>query len=186
MYRRLTIVAILTAVVATIAATPAADAVTAHERPTSARHMLTAALTVQLMPAASATSQARVRLPRPIYFWGSVANIIRAPGQHPLPEVIRPSAILLFADGSWVIGHCAGRAGDQGLRTPEVSAVRVTASRTRPRESALRRQVKSPCRTPGGSTVVRCTVASRLRFRPPPLICAGAWKATAVITPSLE
>jgi hypothetical protein len=85
MYRRLTILAILTTVVAAIAATPAVAAVTA--------------------PAASATSQTRVRLPQPIYFWGSVANIIRAPGLPPQPEVIRPSVIFLFADGSWDIDH---------------------------------------------------------------------------------
>jgi hypothetical protein len=87
MYRRLTIIVILTTVVAAIVATPAA------------------ALTVGVAPAASATSHARVRLPQPIYFWGSVANTIRAPGLLPLPEVIRPSVILLFADGSWDIGH---------------------------------------------------------------------------------
>ena len=51
MFRRLTISAILTAVVAAIAATPAAAAVTAHERPTSTRHMLTASLAVGLTPA---------------------------------------------------------------------------------------------------------------------------------------
>jgi hypothetical protein len=53
----------------------------------------------------SSTSQARVRLPQPIYFWASVASTIRAPGLLPLPEVVRPSGILLFADGSWDIGH---------------------------------------------------------------------------------
>ena len=51
MYRRLTTTAILTTVVAVIAATPSAVAVTAHERPTSTRHMLTAGLTVGLTPA---------------------------------------------------------------------------------------------------------------------------------------
>ena len=51
MYRRLTISAILTTVVAVIAATPSAVAVTAHERPTSTRHILTAGLTVGLTPA---------------------------------------------------------------------------------------------------------------------------------------
>lgn len=87
MHRRLTIIAILMTVGAAIVATPAP------------------ALTVELTPAASATSHARVRLPQPIYFWGSVANTIRAPGLPSLPEVIRPSVILLFADGSWDIGH---------------------------------------------------------------------------------
>jgi hypothetical protein len=77
MYTRLTVIAILTAVAGAIFMTSSA----------------------------SATSQARARLPHPIYFWGSVANIIRGPGQRPLPEVIRPSTIVLFADGSWDIDH---------------------------------------------------------------------------------
>lgn len=87
MCRRLTIIAVLATVGAAIVAAPAV------------------ALTVGRAPVASATSRARVRLPQPIYFWGSVASTIRAPGMLPLPEVIRPSSILLFADGSWDIGH---------------------------------------------------------------------------------
>lgn len=105
MYRRLTIIAMLTTVVAAIAATPVAFAVTAPAWPTSTQHMLAAAMTVGLGPAAPTGAQARVKLPEPIYFWASVANTIRAPGQPPLPEVIHPSGILLFADGSWVIEH---------------------------------------------------------------------------------
>lgn len=42
-------------------------------------------------------------LPQPIYFWGSVAATIRAPGQPPEPEVTRPALIFIFADGSWAI-----------------------------------------------------------------------------------
>jgi hypothetical protein len=41
--------------------------------------------------------------PPSIYFWGSVAATIRAPGQPPQPEVVRPSLIFMFADGSWGI-----------------------------------------------------------------------------------
>src|SRR5947209_6783789 len=44
-------------------------------------------------------------VPQPIYFWGSVAATISAPGQPPAPEVVRPSTILLFADGSWDVDH---------------------------------------------------------------------------------
>ena len=44
-------------------------------------------------------------VPQPIYFWGSVAATISAPGQRPAPEVVRPSTILLFADGSWDVDH---------------------------------------------------------------------------------
>jgi hypothetical protein len=41
--------------------------------------------------------------PRPTYFWDSVASTIKAPGQAIQPEVIRPSTIFLFADGSWAL-----------------------------------------------------------------------------------
>jgi hypothetical protein len=44
-------------------------------------------------------------IPQPVYFWGSVTATIRAPGQPPESEVIRPSLIFLFEDGSWVIEH---------------------------------------------------------------------------------
>jgi hypothetical protein len=61
------------------------------------RLILTAALVLGLaLPAQGA-------IPQPIYFWGSVALAIRAPGQRPQPEVVRPSVIYVFADGSWVI-----------------------------------------------------------------------------------
>ena len=135
MYRRLTVIAILTTVVAAIAATPAATAVTAHEGPTSTRHMHAAALTVGLTPAASAKSQARVRPPQPIYFWGSVANIIRAPGQPPLSEVIRPSVIFLFADGSWDIDHLHWTGwGSSAAHASGISSA-SNGIPTRPRES---------------------------------------------------
>ena len=40
---------------------------------------------------------------QPIYFFDNVAAIIKAPSQPIEPEVIRPSTIYLFADGSWVL-----------------------------------------------------------------------------------
>ena len=40
-----------------------------------------------------------------VYFWRNLAAIVRAPGQPPQAEVVRPSLIYLFADGSWVIDH---------------------------------------------------------------------------------
>jgi len=65
------------------------------------RVILTAALALGLtLPAI-----AQGAIPQPIYFWGSVAFTIRGPGQPPEPEVIRPSVILMFADGSWDIEH---------------------------------------------------------------------------------
>jgi hypothetical protein len=38
-----------------------------------------------------------------VYFWQSVAATLRAPGQPSEPEMVRPSLIYLFADGSWFI-----------------------------------------------------------------------------------
>ena len=46
---------------------------------------------------------ARAARPAPTYFFDSVASIIKAPGQPVQPEVIRPSTIFLFADGSWAL-----------------------------------------------------------------------------------
>jgi hypothetical protein len=40
---------------------------------------------------------------QPLYFWGSVAATVKAPGVPSEPEVIRPSLIFMAADGSWVI-----------------------------------------------------------------------------------
>src|SRR5947209_6651889 len=40
---------------------------------------------------------------QPIYFFPNVAAIIKAPGQPVQTEVIRPSTIFLFADGSWYL-----------------------------------------------------------------------------------
>jgi hypothetical protein len=51
-----------------------------------------------------AIAQAGASLPQPIYFWGSVAATIKAPAQPPgTSQVIRPPAIAIFADGSWVV-----------------------------------------------------------------------------------
>jgi hypothetical protein len=65
------------------------------------RLILSVALALGLMLPALAQGA----IPQPIYFWGSVAAIIEAPGQPPALEVIRPSAIALFADGSWDVDH---------------------------------------------------------------------------------
>jgi hypothetical protein len=65
------------------------------------RLILTAALALGLMLPALAQGA----IPQPIYFWYSVVATISAPGQRPAPEVIRPSVIGMFADGSWDIDH---------------------------------------------------------------------------------
>jgi hypothetical protein len=40
---------------------------------------------------------------QPVYFWPSLAVAIRSPDSSPLQEVKHPSAIGVFADGSWVL-----------------------------------------------------------------------------------
>jgi hypothetical protein len=62
-------------------------------------------LTAALVLALALPIMAQGAIPQPIYFWGSVADAIRAPNQRPQPEVIRPSTIFMFADGSWSIDH---------------------------------------------------------------------------------
>jgi hypothetical protein len=45
-------------------------------------------------------------VPQPIYFWSDVAATISAPGQPAgASELVRPSVIGLFADGSWDVDH---------------------------------------------------------------------------------
>jgi hypothetical protein len=46
---------------------------------------------------------AQAARPAPTYFFDSVASTIKAPGQPVQPEVVRPSTIFLFADGSWAL-----------------------------------------------------------------------------------
>src|ERR1700730_11607674 len=66
------------------------------------RHILIAALALGLTLPAVAVGA----IPQPIYFWGSVVAVIKAPGQPPAtPALIRPTAILLAEDGSSVIEH---------------------------------------------------------------------------------
>ena len=52
------------------------------------------------VPAATTGSE-----PKPTYFWGSVAATVKGPGQPSLAEVVRPSLIFIFADGSWDVDH---------------------------------------------------------------------------------
>jgi hypothetical protein len=55
-----------------------------------------------------ALAQARVSLPQPIYFWHSTAAAVSVPKGEPPPgntRVIRPAAIVMFADGSWDVDH---------------------------------------------------------------------------------
>lgn len=153
MFRRLTIIAILNVVIAAISANAAAA------RP--------AAPALGRGPATLAMSGARVGLPQPIYFWGSVANTIRAPGLRPFPEVVRPSLIFLFADGSWVIDHL--RWTRWGSSIAHASGI-SSASDGIPNQAAGKR-IKTPAHItlshPGrfyGREVYRCFA---LRIPPP-------------------
>jgi hypothetical protein len=75
--------------------------VTSHVATRTSTAQATAASALRLVLPAIATDGIR----RPIYFWGNIAAAIRGPGQVPLPEAIRPSLILLYADGGWDIEH---------------------------------------------------------------------------------
>src|SRR5579862_8781290 len=44
-------------------------------------------------------------VPQPIYFWGNVVAVIKAPGRPAAMPVIRPSAIFLAEDGSADVEH---------------------------------------------------------------------------------
>jgi hypothetical protein len=56
----------------------------------------------------SGLARAGARPPQPVYFWGSTAAAIAGPGgalSQDNVRVVRPSAILMFEDGSWDIEH---------------------------------------------------------------------------------
>jgi hypothetical protein len=57
--------------------------------------------TLVMALALGTTSAADAAVPQPVYFWASTTATIAGPGQPSLPPVIRPKAIMLFADGSW-------------------------------------------------------------------------------------
>jgi hypothetical protein len=131
------------------------------------RLILTAALALGL--ALPAIAQAHVSLPQPIYFWGSTATAVSVPkGQGPAPNtrLIRPPMILMFADGSWDIGHL--RWSGWGSSVAHASGI-SSASNGIPNQAEGKR-IKQPAQValsnPGrfqGHEVYRCftlTVAS--------------------------
>jgi hypothetical protein len=98
-------------------------------------------------------------IPQPIYFWGNVAATISAPGQPPAPEVIRPSAILLFADGSWDIDHLHWT----GWGTSVAHAVGISSASNGIPNMAQGKRIKAPAQVtlsnPGqfqGHELYRC------------------------------
>lgn len=98
-------------------------------------------------------------IPRPLYFWGSVAATIKAPGQSALPLVIRPSVIVLFADGSWDVDHLRWTGWGSGVaRASGISS----ASNGVPNQAQGKR-IKTPARVTlsnpgrfGGHEAYRC------------------------------
>jgi hypothetical protein len=119
------------------------------------RLALTAALALGL--ALPAITQGAI--PQPVYFWGSVAATIRAPGQPSQPEVVRPRLIFIFADGSWAIEqlHWTG----WGSSTAHASGI-SSASNGIPNQAQGKR-IKAPAEVtlsmPGrfyGHEVYRC------------------------------
>jgi hypothetical protein len=64
------------------------------------RRLMGTLVMVMALGSASA-AEAAAAVPQPVYFWESTVATISGPGQPSLPPVIRPKAIMLFADGSW-------------------------------------------------------------------------------------
>lgn len=96
---------------------------------------------------------------QPIYFFASVAAIIKAPGQPIETEVIRPSTIDLFADGSWVLEKLRWT----GWGTTVAHANGVSSASNGNPSQAQGQRIKTPAQItlshPGsffGRTIYRC------------------------------
>lgn len=136
--------------------------ITMYRRLTISAILATIVALIAATPAAAATARAQ-----PIYFWGSVANTIRAPGMPPLPEVIRPSEIFLFADGSWDIDHLHWK----GWGSSEAHASGISSASNGIPNQAQGKRINTPAQItlshPGqffGREVYRCFA---LAVRPP-------------------
>ncbi len=104
---------------------------------------------------------------RRIYFWANVAAEIRAPGQPAMPEVIRPSTIILFADGSWALVKLHWT----GWGSPVAHASGTSSASNGIPNQAQGKRIKTPAQItlskPGrlfGHEVYRCY---QLKVRPP-------------------
>jgi hypothetical protein len=104
-------------------------------------------------------SAAHAAIPQPVYFWSSTALTIDGPGRSPLPVMIRPATIVLFADGSWDVEQLRWSGwGSSVARATGISS----ASNGIPNQAEGRR-IKTPARVtlsnPGrfeGHEVYRC------------------------------
>ncbi|HEY5285792.1 MAG TPA: hypothetical protein VIJ50_01645 [Solirubrobacteraceae bacterium] len=144
-------------------------------------------LATTLTLALTLSAAAYARRARPIYFWGSVAAAIRAPGQQPAPEMVRPSLIFMFADGSWDIEHL--RWSGRGSRMAHATGT-SSASDGIPNEAEGKR-VKKPAQVTlsdpvlfAGHEVYRCFT---LTISPPAgsqHLCLGREGAYWYFTPS--
>lgn len=147
--------------------------------------MLVVALTWGLASAAHAA------VPQPVYFWSSTALTIAGPGRPPLPVVIRPATIALFADGSWAVEQLRWSGwGSSVARATGVSS----ASNGIPNQAEGKR-IKTPAHVtlskPGrfkGHEVYRCfTLTIPSRPRSDQHLClkrsAGYWYLAATVVP---
>ena len=113
------------------------------------------------------SASAQAKLPQPIYFFFNVALTIKMPGMPVQGEVIRPSTIGLFADGSWYLEKL--RWTGWGSKVAHATAI-SSASNGIPSEAQGKR-IKTPAQitlsSPGrffGREVYRCY---QLKVRPP-------------------
>ena len=98
-------------------------------------------------------------LPQPIYFWSSVTAPLTPTGYSYNSEVIRPPAIIMFADGSWDIDHLRWT----GWGSSVAHATGISSASNGIPNQAQGRRIKSPARitltSPGrfkGREVYRC------------------------------
>jgi hypothetical protein len=112
-----------------------------------------------ILAVALSSASAQAKLPEPIYFFSNVASTIKMPGMPVQGEVIRPSKIGLFADGSWYLEKL--RWTEWGSKVAHATAI-SSASNGIPSQAQGKR-IKTPARitlsSPGrffGREVYRC------------------------------
>ncbi|MGH2938622.1 MAG: hypothetical protein ACRDPE_10940 [Solirubrobacterales bacterium] len=116
----------------------------------------------------SATAEDRAKVTGPIYFWANLTSPIRSPLHgFPNPPVIRPSSLLIFQDGSWLIEGLHWT----GWGSPVAVAHGKSNSDTDKPNVAEGKRIITPAKValydPGvfeGRRVYRCI---RMKLRPP-------------------
>jgi hypothetical protein len=116
-------------------------------------------LVAALAAGSTLTVVAEGAIPQPIYFWGNVAATVSAPGQpSALPEVIRPPAILLAADGSADVEHLHWT----GWGSSVAHANGISSASNGIPNMAHGKRIKSPAQVTLSNPVVRAV--SSVRF----------------------